>query len=104
VNQESGFSVSKPVKLWNKSINADFKELFKSLGKAGIDGLLGKWEEVAKDALDATTALGLTDKPEEIAWLLIYRSLNQALFDLGEGNKELLIQKPNKKEMNVLLF
>jgi uncharacterized protein YjbI with pentapeptide repeats len=102
VNQESGFSVSKPVKLWNKSINADFKELFKSLGKAGIDGLLGKWEEVAKDALDATAALGLTDKPEEIAWLLIYRSLTQAVFDLVEGNKELLIEKPNASDFELL--
>jgi Pentapeptide repeats (8 copies) len=102
MNQESGFSVSKPVKFWNKSINADFRELFKSLGKAGIDGVLGKWEEVAKDTVEATAALGLTDKPEEIAWLLIYRSLTQALFDLVEGNKELLIEQPNKSDFELL--
>jgi len=102
MNQESGFSVSKPVKFWNKSINADFRELFKSLGKAGIGGVLGKWEEVAKDTVEATAALGLTDKPEEIAWLLIYRSLTQALFDLVEGNKELLIEKPNTSDFELL--
>ncbi|BCL37351.1 hypothetical protein NSMS1_37980 [Nostoc sp. MS1] len=102
MNEESGFSVSKPVKFWNKSINADFKELFKSLGKAGIDGVLGNWAEVAKGFLEATAALGLADKLEEIAWLLIYRSLTQALFDLVEGNKELLIQQPNPSDFELL--
>lgn len=98
---ESGLSVSKPVRVWNKSINADFKELFKSLGKATIDGALGNWGEVTKDVVEATTALGLTATPEEIAWLLIYSSLKQALFDLVAGNKDSLIEQPNDSDFEL---
>ncbi|MEH2199281.1 pentapeptide repeat-containing protein [Nostoc sp.] len=98
----SGFSVSKPVALWNKPIKADFKELFKSLGKVAIDGALGKWEEVAKGALDATAALGLADAPEEVAWLLIYRSLVEAIVSLVKGNQELLFEKPNESDLELL--
>ncbi|MEI1375731.1 hypothetical protein PQG02_02910 [Nostoc sp. UHCC 0926] len=82
MSNTSGFSVSKPVALWNKPIKADFKELFKSLSKGVIDGVLGKWEEVAKDAVEATAALGLAAAPEEVAWLLIYRSLVEAIVSL----------------------
>jgi hypothetical protein len=81
MSKASGLSVSKPASVWNKakSIKADFRELFKSLGKAGIDGFLGKWEEVAKDIVEASASLGLAESPEEIAWVLIYRALVQAI-------------------------
>ncbi|MEH2073940.1 MAG: pentapeptide repeat-containing protein [Nostoc sp.] len=102
MSNTSGFSISKPVALWNKPIKADFKELFKSLGKGVIDGVLGKWEEVAKDAVEATAALGLAAAPEEVAWLLIYRSLVEAIVSLVKGNQELLFEKPNQSDLELL--
>ncbi|WP_334724743.1 hypothetical protein [Nostoc sp.] len=102
MSNTSGFSVSKPVALWNKPIKADFKELFKSLSKGVIDGVLGKWEEVAKDAVEATAALGLAAAPEEVAWLLIYRSLVEAIVSLVKGNQELLFEKPNQSDLELL--
>ncbi|MEH2104713.1 pentapeptide repeat-containing protein [Nostoc sp.] len=102
MSNTSGFSVSKPVALWNKPIKADFKELFKSLGKGVIDGVLGKWEEVAKDAVEGVTALGLAAAPEEVAWLLIYRSLVEAIVSLVKGNQELLFEKPNQSDFELL--
>ncbi|MBD2523423.1 pentapeptide repeat-containing protein [Nostoc sp. FACHB-133] len=102
MSNTSGFSVSKPVALWNKPIKADFKELFKSLGKGAINGVLGQWGEVAKDALEATTALGLSAAPEEVAWLLIYRSLVEAIVSLVKGNQELLFEKPNEGDLELL--
>ncbi|MDZ8140763.1 MAG: pentapeptide repeat-containing protein [Nostoc sp. DedQUE04] len=102
MSNTSGFLVSKPIALWNKPIKADFKELFKSLGKVAIDGALGKWEEVAKGALDATAALGLGSAPEEVAWLLIYRSLVEAIVSLIKGNQELLFEKPNESDLELL--
>ncbi|QLE43987.1 hypothetical protein FD723_28490 [Nostoc sp. C052] len=102
MSNTSGFSVSKPVALWNKPIKADFKELFKSLGKGAINGVLGQWGEVAKDALEATTALGLSAAPEEVAWLLIYRSLVEAIVSLVKGNQELLFEKPNESDLELL--
>ncbi len=102
MSSASGLSVTKPVAAWNKSIKADFKELFKSLGKAAINTALGKWDSVATDVVDGAAALGLAETPEEIAWLLIYRSLIQAMASLVEGNKELLVEKPNIDEIEVI--
>lgn len=104
MSNESGLSVSKPVAVWNKykSINADFKELFKSLGKAAINTALGKWDSVATDIVDASTALGLAETPAEVAYLLIYRALIQAMVSLVEGNKELLTETPNMEEIGVI--
>lgn len=102
MSNTSGFSVSKPVALWNKPIKADFKELFKSLGKGVINGVFGQWGEVAKDAVEATAALGLGSAPEEVAWLLIYRSLVEAIVSLVKGNQELLFAKPNESDFEEL--
>jgi dihydroneopterin aldolase len=102
MSNTSGFSVSKPVALWNKPINADFKELFKSLGKGVINGVFGQWGEVAKDAVEATAALGLGSAPEEVAWLLIYRSLVEAIVSLIKGNQELLFEQPNESDLELL--
>ncbi|AFY99639.1 pentapeptide repeat-containing protein [Calothrix sp. PCC 6303] len=104
MNKASGLSVTKPASVWNKakSIKADFRELFKSLGKAGIDGFLGKWEEVAKDIVEASASLGLAEAPEEIAWVLIYRALIQAMIDLLAGNQELLINPAIFEDLEVI--
>jgi hypothetical protein len=88
-DNQSNFSVRKPVKFWNKPLKADFKELFKALSKAGINAALNKWDSVATDGVDALTAIGLAQKPEEVAWLLIYRSLTQAMFNLLEEKKRI---------------
>ena len=102
MSNTSGFSVSKPVALWNKPIKANFKELFKSLGKGVINGAPGQWGEVAKDAVEATAALGLGSAPGEVAWLLIYRSLVEAIESLVKGNQELLFEKPNESDLDLL--
>jgi uncharacterized protein YjbI with pentapeptide repeats len=73
---------SQPVNFLQKPLKVDFKELFKVLGKSTIHGVTGKWEELAKDTVDAVAAIGLTTEPGELAFLLIRRSLTRALFDL----------------------
>ncbi|MFQ4145083.1 pentapeptide repeat-containing protein [Chlorogloeopsis sp. ULAP02] len=102
MSSESGFAVTKPVALWNKPVKADFKELFKSLSKAAINTALGKWDSVATDVVDASAALGLAETPQEVAWVLIYRSLTQAMLDLVEGNKELLTNQPDTNEIEII--
>ena len=89
-------SVKKPVKLWNKKLQTNFKDLFKSLGKAAINGGLGNWSGVGASMVDASAALGLQDEPGEIAWLLIYKSLVRAIFALAESNQDLLLVNQTK--------
>jgi len=98
MNSGRKFSVTKPVSVWNKPLKADFKELFKALGKAAADSAFCNWNNVALDLVDASAALGLSAEPEEFAWLLIYRSLTQAMSSLLEEKKELLVNKPENLE------
>ena len=87
-------SVKKPVSAWNKPLKANFKDLFKSLGKAAVDGAAGKWDGLAKDMVDASTAVGLSNEPAQIAWLLIYRSLTAAMASLVQERLGLFQGKP----------
>jgi hypothetical protein len=90
----SSLAINKPVSVWNKPLKANFKDLFKSLGKGAINGITGNWTGLAGDVLDAGVAIGLDNDPGQIAWLLIYRSLNKALANLINDNKILLVKQP----------
>ncbi|PZV07571.1 MAG: hypothetical protein DCF22_21805 [Leptolyngbya sp.] len=86
--------IKKPVSVWNKPLKANFKDVFKALGKGAINGATGNWTGLAGDVLDAGVAIGLDNNPGQVAWLLIYRSLNQALATLITDNKILLVEQP----------
>ncbi|EDX73897.1 Pentapeptide repeat protein [Coleofasciculus chthonoplastes PCC 7420] len=72
-----------------KSIKINFTDFSKAVGKGGIDVLFGKWDSLAGNAVDVLSALGLAANAKEIAWLLIYRSLLQAMKNLIDEKTEL---------------
>jgi uncharacterized protein YjbI with pentapeptide repeats len=63
-------------------LELDLKALFKALSKAAGHTAVGKWEELGTDTVEALSAIGLSTEPAELAFLLVRRSLAQALFDL----------------------
>lgn len=76
----------KPESVFTKPLTADFKALFKALAKGIGHTVAGKWEELGVDAVEVLSAIGLATEPEELAFLLIRRSMTRALFDLvGES-------------------
>ena len=89
---ESGLPIKKPIAVWNKPLKANFKDFFKALGKAGVDGATGLWIGLGKDAVDALAAVGLdSNEPAELAWALIYNSLTKAIANLM-AESEFLVQ------------
>lgn len=76
------FKITKPVSLWNREVNFDFKELFKALTKVVGHGFTQKWDDLAGDFGEVVSSLGLDRKPQELAWLLIVRSIGRALDEL----------------------
>ena len=92
--KQSGLQISQPIAVWNRSLEVNFKELFKTLGKGFIDASMGQWSGFGKSILDASAAIGLANSPGQIAWLLIYRALSRAMANLAEDSKELLIDRP----------
>lgn len=99
MNKISGIQIIKPIPVLRKSIKVNFKDFTKALGKAGSDIAFGKWDSLAGDGLDALGALGLSAGVEETAWLLIYRSLLQAMKRLVDEKTEL---DPVKLDINTL--
>ena len=94
-----GLTVKKPISLWNKPLNANFKDLFKSLGKAAINTATGQWTNLGQDAVETLVSLGLeSDRAEELAWALIYNSLKKAVFSLIRDSQFLIQDIPNDLE------
>ena len=93
-------ALTRPISIWQKPIKADFKELFKALGKGILDGAFQNWNNVGLDLADATAALGVETQPEEIAWLLIYKSLVTAIKALIYESQNLMQErKPSDEEL-----
>src|SRR5437870_13783006 len=84
---------TKPKNVFNKPLTADFKNLFKALSKGIGHTVVGKWEELGTDAVEALSAIGLSTDPGELAFLLVRRSMTRALFDLvGESASQSLAE------------
>ena len=97
--KQSGLQISQPIAVWNRPLEVNFKDLFKTLGKGFIDASMGQWGGFGKSILDASAAIGLTNSPGHIAWLLIYRSLSKAMASLAEDSKELLVDRPENLDL-----
>jgi uncharacterized protein YjbI with pentapeptide repeats len=94
-------TATKPKNVLNKPLKADFKDLFKALAK-GVGHAVGlKWAELANDTVDALCALGLSTEPEELAFLLLKRSLAKSLFELV-GESVIAVLPETKKETDDL--
>jgi len=72
-----------PVSVLSKPLSLDAKAFSQALAKAMGHGLLGKFEDLADDGMDALAALGLKgNEPEELLFLLVQQALQLALADL----------------------
>jgi uncharacterized protein YjbI with pentapeptide repeats len=98
-----GLKVEKPKSVFQRSLQVDYKGLFKSLSKGIIHVAGGKLEEAGIDATETLSALGLkTEDPGELAYLLINRSMTEALLELmSEDSSQQLIDE--KKDPDAIL-
>src|SRR4028118_1970323 len=97
MNNESGLPIKKPVSVLKKSIEVNFNDFYKAVGKVGVDIAFGKWDSLAADGVDVLGALGLAAGAEEIPWWFVYRSLCRAMKNLVDEKKELESNKFNFK-------
>lgn len=75
-------SISKPKSIWQRKVKLDFKPLFVALGKAAAHTATLKFDELGVDAAEAVTSLGLDVPPNELAFVLLQRSLFDAMLTL----------------------
>ncbi|AFY66464.1 pentapeptide repeat-containing protein [Geitlerinema sp. PCC 7407] len=81
-----GRSIKKPVSIWKRDLGVDLKDLFKSLTKFLIDGGTQNWSALAKDLVDIAASVRVKLSFEQVARLLIFRSLQRAIVKLIQDN------------------
>jgi uncharacterized protein YjbI with pentapeptide repeats len=97
-----GLTIKQPVSNWNKSINLSSKDFFTGLGKMATSGVMLDWKGVADSAIDLLKDAGLHDKPEHLAWVLIYQSLIRTLTDLVEEYRNVFNQDIDQAKLESL--
>jgi hypothetical protein len=102
MSSKPGILIKQPVSVLSKRPNVDFRSFFTELTKAGVNGLTGNLSNVPENLIEMGAAVGLAKEPGEIAWLLIFRSLKQAMASLVDDNRDLL-KKVNNNEIETIV-
>jgi len=96
----SGITPQQPTSIWQRPIKVKFGDLAMSLGKAAIAGAFGQWPEAASGGVDIFQALGIQgNEVAAVAWMLVQRSLLQAMSELTQEAKQELSQEPDFKRL-----
>lgn len=90
MEDKHGIPVTKPGSILNRAVKFKAGDFFKSLTKAVARMKTGSFGQAAGDAVDALSAVGLAQDCGETAWLLIQRSLTQAVYELVKENEALI--------------
>jgi len=99
-----GIKATRPKSIFDKSFQVDYKGLFKSLSKGVIHAYTGKFEEASIDATEALSSLGLkSEDPGDLAFLLINRSMIQALSELARESSSLQLIDAQKNDPDAIV-
>jgi uncharacterized protein YjbI with pentapeptide repeats len=79
-----------PTNILFRTVKADFRKLLPTVGKASINAVLLKWEDLAKDGVDIADKLGVKQDEGELAWLWVSRSVLQTILRLCKQQEKLL--------------
>ncbi len=99
---DNGLNISKPVAVWNRNIKVEPRKFLLGIGKMGIEGALLDLSDCGSAAFDTLDALGLRKKPDELAWLLIFRALTAAIAELVKNYHDLFRNRPNEEKLKQL--
>ncbi|EKU96912.1 putative low-complexity protein [Leptolyngbya sp. PCC 7375] len=98
MNSDAGLPIRKPISIWKRPIEVKLGALVKAFGKGVIDGAFGNWQGLAQSSVDTLDALGLkTLDAGAIAWMLVQRSLLQAMSDLTKEYQKFPNPEPDFK-------
>jgi hypothetical protein len=79
-----------PTNILFRTVKADFRKLLPTVGKASINAVMLKWEDLEKDGVDIADKLGVKQDEGELAWLWVSRSVLQAILRLCKQQEKLL--------------
>ena len=84
-------SIQKPQSIWQREIQVDVKGLLAASAKLGVQSFFSKWNDVAETGVEVLDTLGLKRSQEEIAGVLLLKSLKRAIHSLLKENRDLIL-------------
>ena len=96
-NKSISLSITKPISAWNKPLKVDFRKLFISLTKATSHGFTGQYTEFLGDLNKSLSAIGFKSDPGQLAYVLIWNAIIQALWELANENSDKLFRYKKKE-------
>ena len=94
MTHDSGIKLENRRSLLQKELKVDLKSLLLVLGKGAVNVGFLQWDDLAENGVELLESLGLKTKPEEIAGLLIVRSMKQAIANLMKEYEASFKEKP----------
>ncbi|KAF0162648.1 MAG: pentapeptide repeat-containing protein [Rhodocyclaceae bacterium] len=91
MKKKPAIKVAAPDSVFNKPLTFDVGGILKSVIQGAIHTATGKLDDLADDAAEAASAIGIGSSPNEIAFGLIRRSLVSALLELLEECAEQIV-------------
>ena len=82
MDESGNIQITRPVPVWKRPIELKTSKLLERVAKGTIAAIFGSWLGAANNGLDILQSLGLKEEPGAVAWLLVQRSLLQAMRDL----------------------
>ena len=90
MNTPDRLEFKSPTNILFRTVKADFRKLLPTVGKASINAVMLKWEDLAKDGVEVANTLGVKQDEGELGWLWVSRSVLQANLRLCKHNEKLL--------------
>ncbi|MFM7581067.1 MAG: hypothetical protein ACKO5Q_29560, partial [Microcystaceae cyanobacterium] len=75
MNSPDRLTLKSPTNILFRDVKTDIRKLLPKLGKASINAMMLKWEDLAKDGVDLADTLGIKQDEGELAWLWLSKSL-----------------------------
>jgi uncharacterized protein YjbI with pentapeptide repeats len=99
MNDRPGIILKKPVPLGQRDIDINWPNVYAGTTKALLNLVFQKPGVALLSLVDIGAAIGITQEPGEIAWLLIYSALRQAMDKVIVKNQDLLQKASQRKEV-----
>ncbi|NQU81600.1 MAG: pentapeptide repeat-containing protein [Bacteroidetes bacterium] len=99
---DNDITIKKTVAIWNRELSISPKDIFFSLGKAAVSGLVLDTKGVIENLLDIGRNIAIPNLPAHAAWLLLYRSLLQSLSELIKEYDEFFITDISEQKQQCL--
>ncbi|MFM7382756.1 MAG: hypothetical protein ACKO1W_06870, partial [Microcystaceae cyanobacterium] len=90
MNSPDRLTLKSPTNILFRDVKTDIRKLLPKLGKASINAMMLKWEDLAKDGVDLADTLGIKQDEGELAWLWLSKSLLKGILRLCQHQEKLL--------------